>query len=78
MPREESFLFPRFTLLNKLLREEIFNAEEDWRKAKTSEAKTNSIILILQGRTEFCILLQLYTRIRSNDRSQESSSPNFL
>ena len=26
---------------------------EDWRKAKTSEAKTNSIVLILLGRTEF-------------------------
>ena len=31
--------------------EEIYDVGENWRKAETSEAKTNSIVLILQGRT---------------------------
>ena len=41
---------------------------ECWRKAKTSEAKTNSIVLILQGSTEFCNVLQLRARIRSDEK----------
>ena len=48
--------------------------EEDWRKAKTSEAETNSIMMKLQGRTELCTLLQICARIRSD----EKILPKFL
>ena len=36
---------------------------EDWRKAKTSEAKTNSVVLILQGKDG---ILYLVTTLRKN------------
>ena len=37
--------------------------EEDWRKAKTSEATTNSIVLLLQGKDG---ILYLITTLRKN------------
>ena len=40
-----------------------FMLGEDWRKATTSEANTNSIILIVQGKTEFCTFI---TTLRKN------------
>ena len=46
-------------------------------RAKVSEVKKNSVVLILQGMTEFCIILQLwYTN--SFRWKDESYSPNFL
>ena len=46
---------------------------EDWTKAKKSEAKSNPIVLILQERTEFCTLSQLYARIRSDEKIQKKA-----
>ena len=79
VPREESIRISKIFNIERNSSEKTFSMRwEDWRKAKTSEAKTNSIVLMLQERTEFCTLLQLYARIRSLKRSQESSSLNFL
>ena len=68
VPRK-SFLISRIYIIerNSSVKKYTMRAE-DWRKAKTSEAKTNSIILILQGRTEFCTLVQLYARIRPDEK----------
>ena len=71
-------LFPRFTLLNETPpRRNIRCGERDWRRAKTSEAKTNSIVLILQGRNSvlYYNFAQEFVPMKS---SQDSSSLNFL
>ena len=65
--RAERRIIPYFQDLyywTKLLREEIWRCGRmDWRKAKTSEAKTNSIILILQGKDG---ILYLIATLRTN------------
>ena len=60
--------FTRFTLLNETPPRRNIRCGERIGKARTFEAKTNSIVLILQGRTECCTLLQLCARIRSDEK----------
>ena len=69
VPREESFLIYKIQIIE--LNSPRRNIRSGWRigeKPKTSEAKTNSNVLIMQGRTEFCTLLQLFARIRSDEK----------
>ena len=68
-PEKNHSLFHKIYIIERNSSEKKYTMRsEDWRKAKTSEAKTNSIVLILQGRTEFCTLLQLCARIRSDEK----------
>ena len=51
MTREESFLISKIYIIERNSSEKKNTMRrEDWRKAKTSEAKTNLIILVLQGK----------------------------
>ena len=53
--RKESFLISKIYIIERNSSEKKYTMRlEDWSKTKTSEANTNSIVLILQGRTEFC------------------------
>ena len=51
VPREESFLIHKIYIIERNSSEKKYTMrEENWRKAKKSEAKPNSIILTLQGK----------------------------
>ena len=64
MSREESFLLYKIYIIERNFSEQTYTMRrEDWRKAKTSEAKTNSIILILQGKDG---ILFFITTLRAN------------
>ena len=67
--------FTRFTVIERNSSEKKYTMrEEDWRKAKTSEAKTNSIILILQGSGRSSVLYYDFAHeFVPMKRSQESS-----
>ena len=63
-PREESFLINKIYFIERNSSEKKYTMrEENWRKAKTSEAKPNSIILILQGMDG---ILHSSTTLRTN------------
>ena len=58
VPREESFLIYKIYIIerNSSERQQTMR-EENWRNAKTSEAKTKSIIMILQGKDGILYLI---------------------
>ena len=79
MAREESFLISKIHIFCRNSTDKKYTMRrEDWRKAKTSEAKTNSIVLIKQGRTEFCTSVQPYARIFSDEKISRKLFTWFL
>ena len=61
VPREVSFLISKIYIIERNSSEKKYTKRlENLRTTKTTEAQTNSIILILQGRTEFCTLKALH------------------
>ena len=55
--------FTRLTSLNETFpRRNTRRVEEDWRKAKTSEAKTNLIIVILQGKDWILYFITIFRK----------------
>ena len=79
VPREESFLISKISYNERNSSEKKCTMqEEDWIKAKTSEAKTNSIVLLCREGRNSVLSYNFAHEFVPMKRPQESSSPNFL
>ena len=68
-PRSSTFLINKILIIERNSSGKKYTVrEEDLEKSQNIWGKTNSIVLKMQGRTEFCTLLQLYPRIRSYEK----------
>ena len=80
VPREESFLISRdLNYWTKLLREEIYDAGRRMERSQNiwGRNKFNCIWYCME-RTEFCTLLQLYERLRSNQKISRKLFTQFI
>ena len=79
VPREEPFVISKIYIIEWNTSEKNYTMwEEDWRKAKTSEAKTNSIVFDIARKGRNSVLYYNFQHeFVPMKRSQESSSPFF-